>query len=60
MVDQKVPAEAVSDFLNYSSVRTYTFTRDIVGSGRPYSPIDGTLAGNGEWKQNVWYSTSQL
>jgi len=60
MDTQKVPAIAVSDYLNYAGVRTYTFTRDIVGSGKPYSPIDGTLAGDGEWKQGVWYPTSKL
>jgi len=60
MVNSKVPAIAIGDYLNYAGVRTYTFTRDITGGNVPYSPIDGKLVGASQWKQGIWYPCSQL
>jgi len=41
------PLPSISSFLNYDGVRTYTFTRDITGSQKPYSPIDALANSKG-------------
>lgn len=41
MVNGQVPGFSVANYLDYKGVRSYTFTRDIVGSYVPYSPVTG-------------------
>lgn len=50
----------MSDFLGFSACKSYTWTQDIVGRGRPYSPKEGTLNTLGEWTEGNTFPTTSL
>jgi len=38
-----VPQTAVSDFLDFAGVKTWSFVKDFSGTTTPFSPKDGSL-----------------
>jgi len=57
---REVPQASVSSFLDFTAVRSYTWTRDIVGSGKAFSPKDGLLETAGEWTSSNMFPTTSL
>jgi hypothetical protein len=43
LTSSQAPLTSVTSFLDFTSVRSYSFLRDIVGRGTAYSPKEGTL-----------------